>query len=158
MFSQSLTGNFKNVKVLPVAYASNGDLAMFLVPMSDGKTFTLSGRRVTCGTEFAMEMAAREDFGIMFGQHWSIMRNKWTDRNGRSQEDIVIIMLLMPDAARLTSEVPLAQLQYLNTPCVDLSSVAERVLSKPDDILKHVNGIKMHFAKRRNVVPHIAGV
>ena len=32
----------------------------------------------------------------MFGQQWSVMRNQWTDRNGKSQEDVIVVMLLNP--------------------------------------------------------------
>jgi hypothetical protein len=106
----------------------------------------------------AMERAAREDFQLMFGQRWSVMRNQWTDRNGKPQEDVIVIMLLDPETAESTEGVPLAQVQRLSDPRVPLSGVAKRVFANANDVRKHVRGIVETFLDSSDVVPHVACV
>lgn len=145
MFSQSLSGTFNQIKVLPVFQTDKG-LAAFVVPMSDGKTFTLAGRRVDADPLISMERAAREDFQLMFGQQWSVLRNTWTDSRGKQHEDVIVIMLLSRDQAMTTRETPLAQLQFLERPSVPLSGVAERIFARVDDVSDHAVGIWTEFA------------
>jgi hypothetical protein len=160
MFSQDLSGNFNQIKVLPVVPTIDGDLEVFMVPMKDGSACTLSGRRVDLPmlASIAMERAAREDFQLMFGQRWSVMRNQWTDRNGKPQEDVIVIMLLDPETAESTEGVPLAQVQRLSDPRVPLSGVAKRVFANANDVRKHVRGIVETFLDSSDVVPHVACV
>lgn len=160
MFSQDLSGNFHQIKVLPVVPTIDGDLEVFLVPMKDGESCTLAGRRVDTPllAPIAMERAAREDFQLMFGQQWSVMRNQWTDRNGKSQEDVIVVMLLNPETAESTEGVPLAQVQRLSDPRVPLSGVAKRVFANANDVRRHVRGIVETFLDASNVAPHVACV
>jgi hypothetical protein len=158
VFSQSLSGSMKQLKVVPVFQTEHG-LAAFLVPMSDGKTFTLAGRKVDyTGPLFAMEKTAREDFRLMFGQLWSVMRTKWTDSRGKPQEDVIVIMLLNREQAMLTREAPLAQLQFLQEPSVPLSGVAQRLFDRADDVREHAFDIWLEFSDKATAAAHIAGV